>query len=57
MAGMVNLKNNICLSPGCAKEASFNIEGTTKRLYCGDHKMAGMVNLKNNTCLSPGCAK
>ena len=35
----------------CGKNASFNIEGETKRLYCAKHKKENMINNNQKNCL------
>jgi hypothetical protein len=43
------VKHTTCLE--CNKRPNFNVEGSTKALYCATHKKEGMVNIKNKTCI------
>ena len=43
-----------CISEGCAKQPSCNIEGS-KALYCSVHRFEGMINVISKRCASEGC--
>lgn len=46
-----------CQTVGCGREASFNFEQSSERIYCTKHKQDGMVNVKNKNslCRADGC--
>ena len=41
----------------CNKEASYNFEEETKRLYCKKHKLENMFNVVSQMCINDGCNK
>ena len=41
----------MCKENDCNVIPSFNVEGSTKALYCFKHKKEGMVDVKSKTCL------
>jgi len=47
----------ICVHEGCNKRPNFNTPGSSKGLYCSDHKKDGMVDVKNKRCEHEGCDK
>jgi len=51
---MVNL-NKRCNHDGCSEFASFGVQGTTTREFCGSHKGVGMVNIRRKRCVHSGC--
>ena len=44
---MVNIHSQICIFDGCETQASYNVPGETKLLYCSDHAryLGGMVSV------------
>ena len=51
---MVDVKHETCLD--CNVRPVFNVEGSTKALYCFKHKKEGMVDVKHETCKSVWCS-
>jgi hypothetical protein len=45
----------VCIEEGCTIEASFNLEGETKRLFCKKHKKENMVKLDKKQCKEKNC--
>jgi hypothetical protein len=41
----------MCNETSCNVRPTFNIEGSTKALYCAKHKKEGMVNVISKTCI------
>ena len=52
---MIDVVSKRCIEPNCEKQPTYNIKGTTKRLYCFEHKKDGMIDVKNIRCIEPNC--
>jgi hypothetical protein len=45
----------VCNEENCNKNASFNYEGETKKLYCKQHCKKLMINVKRKKCIMENC--
>ena len=41
----------------CGKQATFNVSGETKAIFCVEHRLPNMVDVKNKKCETNGCYK
>jgi hypothetical protein len=54
---MVNVISKICIFEECKTRPSFNFDGESNAIYCGDHKKENMIDVKSKKCLFENCIK